>query len=159
EFARLRGEWNNVLCDSNADGVFLTWEWMHSWWVHLTPKSKLHIVTVRSDGSLVAIAPLIVSWPGLTAMHPCRVLEFIGSGVVGSDYLDFIVRRGWERPVFQKLRRYFSETALTLRLERLQHGCNRVQEFASGLAEESWTVKERKAWVCPYIDIAGQTWQ
>jgi CelD/BcsL family acetyltransferase involved in cellulose biosynthesis len=157
-FAEMRGEWGEVLRDSSSNCLFLTWEWLHSWWNHLHSKRQLHIVAIRSAGSLVAIAPLMVSTRDLMAMKPFRALEFIGSGKVGSDYLDIIVRTGWEGQSFQTLHRYFREARLTLRLERLREGCNRVQEFVSGLSSDAWTIKETKAWICPYIDISGQTW-
>src|SRR6266550_2101649 len=79
-FARLRPEWNALLASSRSDCVFLTWEWLHTWWKELSDGRHLFIVTVRRDSRLVALAPLSVSrlWPSV------RRLEFLGIGSVGS---------------------------------------------------------------------------
>ncbi|HEU4520710.1 MAG TPA: cellulose biosynthesis protein CelD, partial [Thermoanaerobaculia bacterium] len=90
-FAAMRDEWNELLTASAADSLFLTWEWLHTWWKHLRGSRQLFLVTVRDGSRLVAIAPLTSrpTWMG-------NVIEFAGSGTIGSDYLDIIVRRGWE---------------------------------------------------------------
>src|SRR5262249_38093544 len=31
----LRGEWTDLLAESAADCLFLTWEWLSTWWNHL----------------------------------------------------------------------------------------------------------------------------
>src|SRR5204863_6829424 len=86
-FARLQSEWTELLGSARADCLFLTWEWLHTWWAHLAEERQLFIVTVRHDSKLIAIAPLSIA----TAWPSVRVLEFLGTGSVGSDYLDFIV--------------------------------------------------------------------
>ncbi|HLH30788.1 MAG TPA: GNAT family N-acetyltransferase [Terriglobia bacterium] len=158
-FENLRTEWSSLLRESTSDSVFLTWEWLHSWWTHLRSKGRLYIVLVWSDETLVAIAPLMATRRPVMEMHPFPVLEFMGSGVAGSDYLDFIVRRNWEEPVFQALRRFFVETRLTLQLERLRRHSSRVQDFTIVLASHAWTIREENLWICPYIDISGHSWQ
>ena len=94
-FTSLRSEWTELLGASAADNPFLTWEWLHAWWKHLHGGRTLQILTVRSEVyRLVGVAPLCVSrgrLPGLSQ------LEFLGTGWAGSDYLDLIARRGYER--------------------------------------------------------------
>src|SRR5712692_8540819 len=87
-FRRLRTEWNDLLAASDADCVFLTWEWLFTWWKHFGAGLRLAILAVRDRGELVGIAPL-----ALRRRLGFPVLEFLGSGLVGSDYVDVIVRR------------------------------------------------------------------
>src|SRR6266850_4452724 len=94
EFERLRDEWDDLLAASSADGVFLTHEWLHSWWKHLGGGRGPRVVTVRDGGRLIAIAPVRLAPPSLRILLPFRRLEFLGTGSAGSDYLDLIVRRG-----------------------------------------------------------------
>jgi CelD/BcsL family acetyltransferase involved in cellulose biosynthesis len=71
-FTAMRGEWNDLLRASAADNPFLTWEWLHAWWLHLGESSGLRLIVVRSGGELMAIAPLRVvhSTVYRTAMRP-----------------------------------------------------------------------------------------
>ena len=34
-FHAMREEWAELLESSTSDCVFLTWEWLHTWWKHL----------------------------------------------------------------------------------------------------------------------------
>ena len=47
-FTALRPEWNALLRDSASDCPFLTWEWLHTWWTHLSGSSRLRIDTCRA---------------------------------------------------------------------------------------------------------------
>src|SRR5947207_3225723 len=92
EFERLGEEWNPLLAASNARSVFLTWEWLHAWWKHLSDGRRLSILAMRQAGALVGIAPLAVRPALHRRMLPFQGTEFLGCGTAGSDYLDFIVR-------------------------------------------------------------------
>ena len=59
-FDSLRGEWNALLERSSANGVFLTWEWLRTWWKHLAERRKLSILVLRNEGQLVGLAPLAI---------------------------------------------------------------------------------------------------
>lgn len=98
DFERLGSEWNGLLSQSESDTVFLTWEWLSTWWRIYGSGKKLRVITaVDENGDLVAIAPLYQRFrkacPGLTI----REVRFLGTGEdVSPDYLDIIVKRGWE---------------------------------------------------------------
>src|SRR5213594_3990640 len=95
-FEALRDEWSDLLAASASDCFFLTWEWLHTWWKHLSEKRKLFLLTAREGGHLLGIAPLVLRPPRLRSLIPFRALEFLGSGSVGTDYPDLILRRGSE---------------------------------------------------------------
>src|SRR2546427_11808932 len=56
----MREEWSDLLTESATDCVFLTWEWLTTWWRHLAGERKLFVLAVRQRGLLLAIAPLVV---------------------------------------------------------------------------------------------------
>src|SRR5204862_4045645 len=43
-FTALREEWDELLASSAADCIFLTWEWLHTWWNHLAAGRRLYLI-------------------------------------------------------------------------------------------------------------------
>ena len=115
DFTALRPEWNSMLRDSAASSPFLTWEWLHTWWTHLGGSSQLRMLAVRSGSELVAVAPFRTA--AGTAHLPC--LDMLGTGEAGSDYLDVIVRRGWEAVALDAIERFARSHNTALRLTHL----------------------------------------
>ena len=60
-FADLRQEWTRLLDSRRSSCLFLTWEWLHTWWRHLGADRRLHLLLVRSEDKLVALAPFALS--------------------------------------------------------------------------------------------------
>jgi CelD/BcsL family acetyltransferase involved in cellulose biosynthesis len=156
-FLSLRDEWNSLLQSSAADCVFLTHEWLSVWWKHMSEDRALHIVTVREDGELTGILPLAERAPRLSRMMP-RTLEFLGTGLIGSDYLDAIVRPGREPKVLATLADHLDNCGLMLQLNQLRGGACVASVLAEKLRHREWIGDETKMNVCPYIDLRGHTW-
>ena len=115
-FSALRPEWDSLLRDSASASLFLTWEWLHTWWTHLAGSSQLRMLAVRAGGELIAIAPFQMTSNGV-AHFPC--LEMLGTGEAGSDYLDVIIRSGWESESLDAIERFIRSQNTTLRLAHL----------------------------------------
>ncbi len=102
-FAALQAEWNTLLRRSRFDTIFLTHEWQTVWWENLG-NGELWIVAFRAaeTDQLVGIAPLYLVQEsegihaGKTAFHLVGCIEV-------SDYLDLIIAKGWEDPVYAAL--------------------------------------------------------
>jgi CelD/BcsL family acetyltransferase involved in cellulose biosynthesis len=152
-FTALRGEWNALLDASGSASPFLTWEWLHTWWRHMRGSSRLRIAAVRADGELIAVAPFRV------ARGPAhlRCLDMLGTGIVGSDYLDVIVRPGWEPDALAALEDLVGARNLTVRLTHLGPSAM-AAPLAQRLAERGWTQTVAAGGTCPYIPLAGHTW-
>ena len=157
-FDNLREEWDQLLADSASDCVFLTWEWLRTWWNHLAGRRQLRIVAVRSGGELVALAPLAVRPGSLTRLFPFRVVEFLGSGTVGSDYLDLIVRKGAEAEALDALSRALGPSALMLQLGQLRGSRSVAAHLGGRLGQWGWKSVQTKVNICPFIDLRGHTW-
>src|SRR5947208_3013965 len=158
-FEKLREEWTDLLDASASNCLFLTWEWLYTWWTHLSEGRRLLLVTVRSDGQLIAIAPLTLRPPRLIRLVPFRSLEFLGSGIIGSDYLDFIVRVGKEQDACRALADYLRHGKLMLELTQLERRSCLAEQFAAELRGRGWSLSETKTDVCPFIDLSGHSWQ
>jgi CelD/BcsL family acetyltransferase involved in cellulose biosynthesis/peptidoglycan/xylan/chitin deacetylase (PgdA/CDA1 family) len=105
DFHALRGEWNALVQRSSAETVFLTWEWLTSWWAAYGTGKELFVLVARDEsGECCGIAPLYLVREGWT-----RVLRFIGDGTYDSDYLDFIVARGHETSLLPAIFDYLNQ--------------------------------------------------
>lgn len=158
EFAALNQEWDELLQSSDSDGLFLTWEWLYTWWKHLAGDRQLSILVVRCGGVLAALAPCCISSPGLAHRRLLPVLQWLGSGNVGSDYLDVIVRRGYEDDVHPALSSCLARKRLVLNWTQLKRGAYQAAGVASALAENGWSVAEAKTNTCPFIPLVGKSW-
>ncbi len=158
QFENLREEWTELLAQSSSGSVFLTWEWLYTWWKHLADGRKLHLLAVREDTELIALAPLTSPSSKLMHFARLRALEFLGTGSVGSDYLDIIVRRGREAQAMDGLEKYFLCEKVALDLKQVEQGHSFASQLAMRLEDQQWTRSEIVTNVCPFIDLAGHTW-
>lgn len=99
--AEVGRDWNRLLAASRANSLFLTWEWIATWWQIYGAGSRLNVLTAHTDdGRLVGIAPLKRITRGIGGVLNVDVVEFIGhGGDVTPEYLDFIVDPEHEGPV------------------------------------------------------------
>jgi CelD/BcsL family acetyltransferase involved in cellulose biosynthesis len=154
QFVALQREWNELLGASSAESPFLTWEWLYSWWGHLRETRQLAVVTVRNDGELVALVPFCASGGAVPFL---RRWELMGTGFAGSDYLDAIVRRGFEAEALRAIAGVVRTHDMTLHLRHLAPD-SFLSKLTPELAEHAWTVRQAADGVCPYIRLEGHTW-
>jgi len=158
QFFQLRDEWNTLLESSGSNCVFLAHEWLSTWWKHLGEGRRLSIFTVRDNGQLAGVLPLSERPAQFTRMTP-RVLEFLGSGVIGSDYLDVIAERGRESEVVAAFAEHLNGRRLMLQLSQLRSGSCIASLLGDQLQRYGWPVASVKQNICPYIDLRGHTWE
>ena len=155
---RMREEWNDLLAHSDSDCLFLTWEWLSTWWRHLSGDRRLFMPAVRDRGELVAIAPLVVRPPGISTILPFPALEFMGTGSIGSDYLDVIVRRGHEERAMKALAECLAGMNRAVELEQVSlHGCAAV-DLGRILGSRGWGVWQEETNISRHIDLTGTSW-
>jgi CelD/BcsL family acetyltransferase involved in cellulose biosynthesis len=98
-FRSLESEWNSLLQTSRANNIFLTWEWISTWWDWFGHGRQLWILIARNlTGDLVGLAPLNLHksslLPRLPILH--NELSFLGANAAAPDHLDFIIQKGYE---------------------------------------------------------------
>ncbi|NWF86642.1 GNAT family N-acetyltransferase [Candidatus Bathyarchaeota archaeon] len=86
----LKETWNNLLKNNLlGDNIFLTWEWLSTWWKHFGKEKKNLVLLVMDENEVVGIAPLMLSKYKLPGFGSIKKVEFIGSRQ--SDYNNFII--------------------------------------------------------------------
>ncbi|MFH2138143.1 MAG: GNAT family N-acetyltransferase [Candidatus Omnitrophota bacterium] len=111
-FIGLKDQWNELLSQSNNDNIFLTWEWLYSWWEVFKEKRELFILLVKENEEIIGIAPLLLRKICYFRLLNYNRLEFIASGEeerdeICSEYLNFIIKKGKEKEVIGCLVDYF----------------------------------------------------
>ncbi len=164
DLERLRDEWSALMASGSTGGVFMTPEWVSTYWRHACTGARLWLVQVRdAGGQLVGIAPLMIAHhrplpfggfrlPALS----WRQLQFIGP-MDAADHLDFVLARGREPEVLNAI------LALIWR-HRFEWD---VLHF-SGITDESatlgllrgygWPWQEPAAVVCPAV-LLPRDWE
>lgn len=100
ELAAVRAPWNDL-----HDGVpFRSWEWLDCWWRHYGGNARgsreLFTLSVfADDGAMIGLAP----WYVERTASQARVIRFLGSGEICSDYLGVLCKSGDTAIVAQAL--------------------------------------------------------
>ncbi|MCP3858508.1 MAG: hypothetical protein GY704_02550, partial [Phycisphaeraceae bacterium] len=97
-FAKLGDEWDDLLANSVAPTVFLTWAWVSSWRGTVGRDRQILVATARrrTDGLLLGVAPMTIERRTDGRVLRYRALQFIGGHATAADHLDLIVRTGHE---------------------------------------------------------------
>jgi CelD/BcsL family acetyltransferase involved in cellulose biosynthesis len=157
-FHELREEWSELLAHSVADCLFLTWEWLQTWWTHLAAGRELCLLAVWDQGTLLGLAPLAVRPWQVTRFRMFRALEFMGTGPVGSDYLDVIIRRGREQEVTEMLATEMTRRGALVELSQVKGDVSLASAVAARLATHEWRNTTVHTGVCPYVRLAEHSW-
>lgn len=92
-FEQLWKDWEALLSHCPGQRVFQTPTWHHLWWQEMADGAELHLTSLREDGKLVGLAPLMCKGDSLS---------FLGDTDLW-DYHDFIVAPGKEQDFFPYL--------------------------------------------------------
>ena len=151
ELACLAPEWRTLLGRSNSDGLFSTFEWLHTAWLHLGGGRELCVRTVRRGGELLAVAPFSVRGPDVSAHPVFGCIELLGAGEIGSDYGDLVVARGAEEACLDALAAHFGREHDAFCCRRVrEEGCLLVPLFER-LGERHFALEVRPDEVAPFI--------
>jgi len=152
-FTELRSAWDALLQSSEAASPFLTWEWLHPWWTHLSGSSRLQLLKVNAGNRLIAIAPFRATTG--VARLPC--LDLLGTGEAGADYLDVITRSGFEAEALDAIEQFAVAQRTALRLTHLASSAA-VAGLVNRLQRRGWAQVTTPGGICPYISLADHTW-
>ncbi len=88
QFLNYKTEWCEALQRSCDNHIFLTWEWLSTWWKHFGDERIFTLITVWDEGKLIAAAPLMSSSYKLAGLR-LRKIEFVGTPA--ADYQTFLL--------------------------------------------------------------------
>jgi CelD/BcsL family acetyltransferase involved in cellulose biosynthesis len=102
EFDALADRWNHL----SGDVPFRRWEWNRAWWRHYGQTHELFVLTVYDNaGLLVGLAP----WYMEQTPGAGRVIRFLGSGEVCSEYATLLIEPGHEVDVCSTLVQWLAD--------------------------------------------------
>jgi CelD/BcsL family acetyltransferase involved in cellulose biosynthesis len=151
---QLLQEWDELLASSGSHTPFLKSGWIDCWRRYAIRGQSLHVIAVREQGRLVAIAPLMRVRSSFSLADR---LEFLGTGPAGSDYLDVIVQGEATENVMAALAATIHARGFPLYLDHAPPSSNAAR-LAIELQRIGWTALHDSPDVCPYIDLSGHTW-
>ncbi len=93
DFDGIEEEWTAFLPSSSTNTVFVTPWWQKTWWENFGDGWDLHLTSVRSEGTTIGIAPLMLKNGELRLVGDADIV----------DYLDFLVLEDRSTEFFGKL--------------------------------------------------------
>jgi len=155
EFFQLRDEWNALLSKSSANCIYLTWEWLFTWWKIFKQSRKLLILTVYDNNQLIGIAPMLIRKVRYFYFLGFIRIEFLGIGEnendeVGSNYLDFIILTGKESEVLELFVEFFTQQS-SVKWEELILSSIRVDSIC--LVKLKKILEDKTFWIVEQLRI------
>jgi len=150
-FALLRDEWNELLETSNQNTIFLRWEWLYNWWqVYGVGSHHLCIYTARKYGVLIGIAPLYVK----KTYNFFNEIVFLGSNIVCSDHLDFILHKRTEAGLVDEILSAIARNHLwdAIELRNLSSTSTIIGGILAFFPHNRVFVDSKNT-ICPYIQL------
>jgi CelD/BcsL family acetyltransferase involved in cellulose biosynthesis len=152
DFESVRKEWNQVLEENRfGNNVFLTLDWLSTWWKHFGGQRKLLLLKVEENNRVLGIAPMMLSKYKLPAFGSIRKIEFLGTR--HSDYNNFIICKK-ERAVVRSIIDYLNgvEDWDWIELKEIPESTSYSRRL---FADPSLKLemKERVCNLCPYVEL------
>jgi CelD/BcsL family acetyltransferase involved in cellulose biosynthesis len=159
ELSTLAKRWNDLLRETAADNIFLTWEWLYTWARHYLGSNRLWVVLVSKGDQLVGIGPLYIR-DQMDGLVKVREMRFLGTEEVCSTYLDFIVPEKHKKAALHRIYRHLHEEAAglwdVLTLAEISAESSSI-DFWDGFIQEAGRVMEiAGTTVCPVIDLPSR---
>ena len=93
EMQYLKERWNDLLVQSTFPNIFLTWEWITTWWKWFGTKRRLTLAIATEGNVIVGITPMCVSKISILPGIRVQAITIIGDGSpVCPDYLTPITK-------------------------------------------------------------------
>jgi len=101
EFITMKREWNTLLANSDANTLFLTWEWLNAWWAVWGDKLDLELNIIgcyNQEGKLLGLAPMYRAYGKVFKCFNTVRLGILGTShkfepTIRSEFQDFIVEK------------------------------------------------------------------
>lgn len=154
KFVSLEPVWNKLLSYSDADNIFMTFEWLSCWWRSYGEGNKMMIYLVREDNEIVAIAPLmrtVTKFRGL----PVRAITFITNDHSGRTGLILIKKK--KEIVNLMLQRLFQDNKVDMFSSDYIVNNSYTDLFLTEAADENnFKYRKKQSILSPYVPIEGE---
>lgn len=151
-------EWNNLVETSHANGPFMRFDYLKTWWQHRGggewPLADLALVVGRREGRLAAVAPLFRA-PEYRGQPS---LMLVGSVEV-SDYLDILAQPedmpGFAAQLLDFLPRQSLPDWKGLDLFNILESSPSLPALEEAARARGWSAEITRAYHCPMVPIPG----
>ena len=160
EFESLSEVWDSLLRKSGDNNtIYLTHEWLTTWWKHFGEGKKLKVVLIEKEGQPIGIIPLMRTEYGI-GLFKLRVLETIGS--VNCNHIGVISSGSGEEAVstfLASLEEELVKGESVLRIVWVPDDCEFLNLLRSriSLPASKLIMQERIKTLAPYITLPS-TW-
>jgi CelD/BcsL family acetyltransferase involved in cellulose biosynthesis len=159
-FESLSATWNSLLSKCQDDNsIFLTYEWLWTWWKHFGEGKKLNILLIEKEDQVIGIMPL------MKMVYKIGPIKFHILETIGSTNCNYIWLTGPENrqeaitAVLAYLKQELVKNKLALRLTLVPEDSRFLNLLNSQtpLVSEELAIKKRIMTSAPYIMLPN-TW-
>ena len=143
--------WTNLLRQSNANPVFMSWAWMSSWIETLGDKTNARILGLYEGDRLVALVPLCAKRSVATIWG--KHLSLAGIEPVGGDYSDLLCVQGYETVVAEVVAEWLRQCKDWTQCEFLDVLPNSMVRRVAELMIADVVVEDLPGSVCPRASL------
>jgi CelD/BcsL family acetyltransferase involved in cellulose biosynthesis len=108
DFEKLKDIWNSLLVKTAHNNIFLTWEWLYSWWEVYKKNLQLNILIIENGNEIKGIAPFYIEKVRFMGLS-YNFLKFLGDKEVCSEYLDLILDNQMNDKILVEIHNFLSK--------------------------------------------------
>ena len=149
EFESVQEEWEGILPSCHTNTIFVTPWLQRTWWRIFGDESELRIMSLRDNGALVGLAPMVLR---------DGVLTFLGDTDL-FDYHDFLVPKGNEASFYGALFDFLPTMDWhTIELKSLPQDSPTVRHAAALAEQKGYAVEVSEEDVAPVAPLPS-SWE
>ncbi len=153
EFNALAPDWNQLVDEWGSDRLFLSHAWFRTWWEAFGGSNQLHVVTVRSAGRLVAVAPMMRS---RTSIYGLKAETLYAIYNPHTPRYDFIVGNNQDPRFYEAI---WSELIAgddydLIVLAQIPEGSRTVSSIEKSAKRDGWLTGQWTAPASPFIPLS-----
>lgn len=153
-FDELRKKWNQILARSKDNHIFLTWEYLSTFWKHFGKKINMKILCVEDEKEIVAIAPLRQFHYGISSRLGYEVIEplgYRGNMPDGGDYTGLLLGEN-ENECFRLFLNYLAEQKDWDFIYLYDvPGTSIIPSLLTRMSRSPLKIEIKEGAVCPYV--------
>jgi|GEM_PF-2389256 len=157
ELQMLAPKISELLAHSPQNNIFLTPEWLLTWWEFWSDNAQLYFLIAEQDRQLIGMAPLMLqkqSWLGIVEI---RMLSFLNTRVA-ADHLNFVCYENMQPQVnqafFSYLEQHHQEWDI-LSLEDLPELDDTISHAKNAFSNQ-FQISTKTGQLCPYLPLNSE---
>jgi CelD/BcsL family acetyltransferase involved in cellulose biosynthesis len=161
--SELASEWNPLLQRSRSDSIFMTWEFMDTWWDVYGERFSPLVLVARDRDRVCGVAPLMVSRGEGPVGSQLRCLEYCGQGTdVTPEHMDFFVQPGREDEITTAFCHHLLRDKRSrwdwLNLKFMLTSSPNFQSLLRAFKRAGIRLEVTEELPCPFVQTQDMTW-